>query len=78
MSKGTTPWDDLHEKAGYVIPLENPEEFTEKIDYLASLGQEDYQDLIKSTASYFTKKIEENGAVEGHKRMFESICKLYD
>ena len=38
LSKGTTPWDDLHEKAGYVIPLENPEEFTEKIDYLASLG----------------------------------------
>lgn len=78
LSKGTTPWDDLHEKAGYVISLENPEEFTKKIDYLASLGQEEYQDLIKSTASYFTKKIEENGAVEGHKKMFESICKLYE
>lgn len=78
LSKGTTPWDDLDGEAGYVIPLDNPLEFTEKIDYLASLNQDEYQELIKTTAYYFTKKIGENVAVERHKKMFEVICRRYE
>lgn len=78
LSKGTTPWDDLHEKAGFVISLDDPEEFTNKIDYLASLNQSDFEKVVETTKAYFTKKIEENGAVEGHKKMFESICKMYE
>lgn len=78
LSKGTTPWDDLHEKAGFVIPLDQPEEFSEKIDYLASLNQTEFEKVVGTTMAYFTKKIEENGAVEGHKNMFESIFKMYE
>ena len=78
LSKGTTPWDDLHEQAGFVISLDDPEEFTKKIDCIASLNQSDFEKLVETTKAYFTKKIEENGAIEGHKKMFESICKLYE
>lgn len=73
LSKGTTPWDDLDEKAGYVIDLNNPMEFTSKIDYYASLDDSKFKVIVASTKKYFTNKILSDGAIDGHKRMFAEI-----
>ena len=64
---------DLDNEAGYVIDLNNPELFTEKIDYLASLDDEQYSTLIQNTKNYFKRKTEKNEAILGHLKMFKKI-----
>lgn len=73
LSKGTTPWDDLDGKAGFVIPLEYPELFTEKIDYLASLNQLEFNSMVNSTRQYFRDKTMDDDAIIKHKVMFRRI-----
>ena len=77
ISRGTTPWDDVHEIAGFSIPLDNPESFALKLDELASLGTEEYEKLIESTATYFTNSTLINSAIDGHKQMLSSIINMY-
>lgn len=76
LSKGTTPWDDLDGRAGYVIPLGKPELFIEKLDYLASLDSEEYDDFIVETGKYFKEKTAVDNAVLGHKKMFVEIMNV--
>lgn len=73
LSKGTTPWDDLDTKAGYVISLDNPEEFTSILDYYAILSNEEFKKIVGQTKQYFCHKVSANSAVEGHKKMFKEI-----
>ena len=73
LSKGTTPWDDLDGKAGFVIPLNNPLVFSEKIDYLAGLSPDEFDKLLKNTNSYFASKVEEHDSVSKHKEMLNKI-----
>lgn len=73
LSKGTTPWDDLDNRAGFVIDLNNPELFTERLDYYASLDCVQFEQVINSTKQYFFDKIMADGAIDGHKKMFRTI-----
>lgn len=75
LSKGTTPWDDLDNIAGYVIDLNNPDEFAKKIDYLAEMDNMQYQKLIDNTKEYFDKKTKMDGAIDGHIRMIKGVIK---
>ena len=75
LSKGTTPWDDLDGKAGYVINLDNPDGFTTSLDRLAEMDQEDFDCLIQSTRQYFITKMKDDDAVTKHKEMFKTIIR---
>ena len=75
LSRGTTPWDDLNGVAGYAIDLNNPSEYTKKIDYLSSLDNKQYNELINNTINYFDKKIKIDGAIDGHIAMIKKIIK---
>lgn len=75
LSKATTPWDDLHEKAGYVVDLSDPEGFTRAIDRLAEMNQAEFEKLILSTKEYFRFKTSEDDAIVKHKHMLDSITK---
>lgn len=73
LSKGTTPWDDLDNKAGYVYPLDRIEDFTSGLDYLAKMSSSDFNLLINSTKQFFKEKTESDDAIKLHKNMFASI-----
>lgn len=73
LSKGTTPWDDLDGRAGYVISLDQPEQFTKMIDMLAEMDQEQFDKLIKTTKEYFIEKTTCDNAVKKHLDMFKQI-----
>ena len=73
ISKGTTPWDDIDGKAGFTISLSNQNEFTEKLDFIASLDNNEYNRIVDETSDYFDKCPLINDAIEGHKKMFSSI-----
>ena len=75
LSKGTTPWDDLDGVAGYIVDLKNETEFKEKLEKLASLDEEEYSALRKSTIEYFKRKQDEEGAIVGHAQMFIDVIK---
>ncbi len=73
LSKGTTPWDDLDKKAGYVIDLSDDNKYTDAIDELAVMSCENYSNLIQDTKKYFREKIEKDEAIKGHKDMIHKI-----
>ena len=47
LSKGTTPWDDLDGKAGFVISLNKPNEFALTLDVISAMTQEKFEDFLK-------------------------------
>ncbi len=73
LSKGTTPWDDLDGKAGFVIDLNNPRGFTDTLDRIAEMDQIEFDNLVLSTREYFSYKTSNDDAVSKHKKMFRNI-----
>ena len=73
LSKGTTPWDDLDNKAGFVVSLSEPSEFTNKIDYYASMDGIEFDNVIVSTKIYFREKMGQDDALKGHINMLRAI-----
>ena len=77
LSKGTTPWDDLHDKAGFVCDLNNPDQFTEALETIAKMNESEYFKLLNSTYEYYSEKTKDNNAVSGHRSMFNKIINIY-
>lgn len=78
LSKGTTPWDDINQKAGYICNIEDVNQFAEAINKISAMDAHEYQNLVDSTIEYYTKKIFCDDAIEGHKKMFHRIINTYD
>lgn len=78
LSKGTTPWDDLDGIAGYVCDLRNVDQYVEVLEELSSFNDECYSNLSISTIDYYRLKSEDDCAVLGHRKMFDSIILLKD
>ena len=77
LSKGTTPWDDLDRKAGFVCNLNYKDEFVDALNYIASLGKDEYDRFMNKTSVYYNEKIKDNEAIEGHRKMFNKIISLH-
>lgn len=73
ISKGTTPWDDLDLKAGYVCDLKDINVFTRALETIASESEYDFKKEIENVYNYYSEKIKENDAIIGHKKMFNKI-----
>ena len=73
IGKHATPWDDIDGKAGFVVPLDNPQVAASKLDYLAMMEDDSYKKLISSVNNYYLTAPLITSAVSGHLRMFESI-----
>lgn len=73
LSKGTTPWDDLNGKAGFVVDLNDLSEFVNKIEYYAKLDEKQFNDVIIETKKYFIDKMGKDEAVKGHIYMMNHI-----
>lgn len=75
LSRGTTPWDDIDEKAGFVCKLYNDDEFINALSKIAAMNAKEYENLMEKTHLYYVEKKKESEAIVGHKAMFESIIK---
>lgn len=73
LSKGTTPWDDLHHKAGCVCALDSPQEFTRALEYIAAMDSDTFSEVSKRAIQYYMEKLKCDSAVQGHKSMFYTI-----
>lgn len=67
ISKGTTPWDDIEESnAGFVITIDNIDQFSLAIDNIANMNCEEYIKLVENLRVYCSRKFD-----------FESLKKQY-
>ena len=73
LSRGTTPWDDIDRKAGYVCRPNDIDDFAAKLELLGMMNQADYDTLQKSTRDYFNNKITCDDAIQGHINMLKRI-----
>lgn len=73
LSKGTTPWDDLDNVAGYVCDLGDEDAFVAAIEKIAVLDKQAFGELSNNTIEYYKRKVIEDGAVKGHKEMFRHV-----
>lgn len=70
ISKGTTPWDDLDEVAGYVTELHNIEDMHKAMKRIAMMSNEEYQKLLVSLCNYRDAKLKIDKVIEGYERLF--------
>lgn len=75
LSKGTTPWDDLNNEAGFVIELGHHEEYAKRIDYIANLDYEDSCKLRTNAYAYAEKKIDFYHLLDDYRIMFDRVKK---
>lgn len=76
ISKGTTPWDDIQmNKVGFVVPINEVEKFSEVIDIVAKMPQEEYQELIKNLRIYCAKKFDFEQLRKNYLEVFAQISK---
>ena len=66
-----TPWRNLEEKkAGWDIPLAEPEKFVEVLNKCAAMDQEEYEEWSKGAHNFAIKYYEENDPTEKYLEMF--------
>ena len=75
LSKGTTPWDDYDENGGYVISLEEPNRFTECLEKIAEMDNQDYNELIRLNRKYIDNKFKIEALKKEYLKMINTICK---
>jgi len=71
LSRGTTPWDDLDQRAGFVCSLYNDQEFVSALKSIAEMDDDDFGRFIDRTFDYYYGKTKDSDAVLGHKKMFD-------
>ncbi|MBS1934800.1 MAG: glycosyltransferase family 4 protein [Bacteroidetes bacterium] len=66
-----TPWKNLqHEKAGWDLPLNQPELFVSAIESAAAMNQDEYNAFAKNAFSFIKKQAEKNNLLENYKKLF--------
>ena len=73
ISKGTTPWDDLNGKAGFAIPLSQPDLFTAHIERLIEMTSAQFQDFTRAIEEYLTKKLVCSTLIAQYKTTFRQL-----
>lgn len=67
-----TPWRDLEsQKIGFDLPLEKKELFSEKIDFLAAMDQEKFDEISINAYLFGTKINSEQEDIEAYKKLFQ-------
>lgn len=74
LSKGTTPFDDCHQKAGYVADLDKPEQFVQYLEQIAKMNQEEYDHLVKGIELYIEEKFRVEQLKEDYIDMISEVC----
>ncbi len=74
LSRGTTPWDGIHGKAGDVFPLDEPGQFVGRIVRLLEMDDAEYRGLRHQCQEFIREKLDNGGLREEYLAMFREIC----
>lgn len=73
ISKGTTPWDDIHGNGGFTIELSNTSGFVNVLSDIAAMDHQEYVRLVDKINQYTEKKLQTAGLIELYKEMFIKV-----
>lgn len=57
LGKGTTPWDDINGKAGFIAELNDKIAFIEFLNSIIRMNEDDYKKITDSVLEYIEKKL---------------------
>lgn len=69
ISKGTTPWDDADNLAGYVVELHNIKALTEAIEKIVNMSQEEFSCMQKKLDKYRNDKLQLSELISGYEKL---------
>lgn len=71
ISRGTTPWDDADQKAGYVVPLHDIPALTEAIEHIVDMDEEQFETLQKRLVIYRDEHLQIQTLLDQYRTMIE-------
>lgn len=74
ISRGTTPWDDVHGVAGFAGDLSNPESFVEELEKIAKMDENEYKNYTANIDNYIKKKLSYEKLVSDYKELIEKVA----
>lgn len=57
LGQGTTPWDDINGKAGFVSDLDKVQEFSRYLNSIVQMSENDYKKITESVIKYIEKRL---------------------
>ena len=73
LSRNTTPWDKIDGEAGYVLPLDRPGQFVERIDALTEMDHAEYLSLRRKCLGFIQKELNSGELRSKYLEMFQKI-----
>lgn len=75
LSKDTTPWNDINDFCGYVVALDDLDEFRNKINYFCDLNSDDIKKIKDNCVLYIERKFDFKKIKSDYLKMFYKILK---
>lgn len=73
LSKGTTPWDDLDNNGGFVVPLADEEQWSTIINTIIDMSETDYDLIMQSLKRYVDKKMSKSELLKQYETMLIDV-----
>ena len=69
VSKGTTPWDDIHNKGGYAVPLDDMSAWSKTIEEIVSWSREERDSKLFVLQEYAKERLSVEPLKEAYKKV---------
>lgn len=73
VSKGTTPWDDIHDHGGYALSLNDGDSWSKTIDFVSRMGVDDYLSFNQDLHKYVETKLLNDDLNNSYIDMFSKV-----
>ena len=73
LSKGTTPWDDIHEHGGIVCELHNIKALSTALQNIIDTDQNEFNSIREKLRKYTEEKLKMKQIIEDYSKMIDSV-----
>lgn len=73
VSKGTTPWDDIHNHGGYALSLNDGDSWSKTIDFISRMNEDDYLSFNQTLHKYVETKLLNDDLNNSYIDMFSKV-----
>lgn len=75
VSKGTTPWDDIHDHGGYALSLNDGDIWSKTIDFVSRMNEDDYLSFNQTLHKYVETKLLNDDLNNSYIDMFSKVMR---
>lgn len=75
VSKGTTPWDDIHDHGGYALSLNDGDSWSKTIDFISRMNEDDYLSFNQALHKYVENKLLNDDLNNSYIDMFSKVMR---